>query len=334
MYNTGAMLFAPDAIELTTHSRAEIERTWRDLNPAGLPVYTRWRAWLQSHFADDPACAVVLQTCETAIARMARRNGALSPNPRRYHNEHHIEELLDRLMCCHSENAALKTPLPPRAWLLLSIFAACHDLHQGHKNTAQPSDRVGANEAASFCEAERLLQHLDPAGLIGAQQIALLRLMIHGSTFGSGQQKRSHALQGNLVVRLLQQSPLADETDRQTVLLACDIDTANVSLDLVSYARTAARICRELNDHHASKPDPMRFFTEQQKRYFFDLQQYHSDLAQRVLLPAKVRNQPLVEALCLRMQAMSLPPHDVAAWAEAFVATAEALVQSTDADAP
>ena len=68
--------------------------------PLDHPQLKHWYRWSDEVFQAMPWQQSLQQAMTIAYARMAMRNGALSDNPRSYHNEIHINDLLSRLMYC------------------------------------------------------------------------------------------------------------------------------------------------------------------------------------------------------------------------------------------
>ena len=255
---------------------------------------SHWQIWADQLFADQPWQASLNQAMTIAYARMAVRNGSLSEHPRSYHNEYHINDLLLRIMYCQESSAQ---PMAAQQLALLSLFAACHDLRQAEMRKPDSDDSlVGANEMASFEEADRILKALGDDHLWSAHHQLLLKTMIEGSTFGSGGKRSKNFFQGNLAHHLLNQLDLPAE-DAQLVLLACDIDTANVSLPIDEFADSAIDIFDELLSHQNAEISAHDFFSEQQQTYFFKLQAFHAELSLQLFQPHKNSNQDSLLAL-------------------------------------
>jgi len=255
---------------------------------------SHWQIWADQQFADQPWHQALSQAMTIAYARMTVRNGSLSETPRSYHNEYHINDLLLRIMYCQESS---EQPMAGEQLALLSLFAACHDLRQAEPRKPDTDDSlVGANEMASFVEADRILQALDGGSLWSAHNQLLLKTMIEGSTFGSGGKRSKNFFQGNLAHHLLNQLDLP-EVDAQLVMLACDIDTANVSLPIDEFADSAIDIFDELLSHQNADISAHDFFSEQQQTYFFELQAFHADLSRTLFQPHKDSNQDSLRAL-------------------------------------
>ncbi|MFC3194746.1 hypothetical protein ACFODZ_10900 [Marinicella sediminis] len=269
--------------------------------PADHVKLTHWQLWADQVFADQPWHRQLSQAMTIAYARMAVRNGSLSHHPRSYHNEYHINDLLLRIMYCQESS---EQPITPERLALLSLFAACHDLRQAEPRKPESDDSlVGANEVASFTEAHRLMTQTSDQGLWTSHNQLLLKTMIEGSTFGSGGKRSKNFFQGNLAHHLLAQLDLPDE-DAQLVLLACDIDTANVSLPIDDFADSAIDIYDELLSHQQANLSAHEFFSTQQKIYFFELQAFHADRSRLLFQPHKDSNQNSLRALSAHIEAL------------------------------
>lgn len=257
--------------------------------PNDHPQLNFWLIWSDLVFKDLPWQTQLNQSMCIAYARMAVRNGSLSKNPRSYHNERHINDLLIRVMFCAEQ---FKQHLTPNGLAILSFFAACHDLRQSEpRNPDESETLIGSNEQASYLEAHRIIQSTGNSSLWNEHHLLLLKTMIEGSTFGSGGVKSKNFFQGNLAKHLLNQLQLPNRNDEQLVLLGCDIDTANVSLSIFEFALTAVDIYDELKSHQNAPVSAFQFFSEQQKIYFFEQQKFNADIAQKIFEPKKEYNK-------------------------------------------
>ena len=253
-----------------------------------------WDAWISALVTPSPVLDKVKQAMRVAFARMALRNGILSTQPRPYHNEGHINDLLERLILCSRHKSS--ESVPEYGWMLLSFFAATHDLRQAEDNTPLENTLVGRNESASFDEAIRIIDLVDPKQRFRQKYRDILQLMIYGSTFSHGQ-GAGLVFEGNLALPLLAEVKDITAIDRELVLLACDVDTANVSLSITQYAQSAIKVFRELQSHHNPEYSARAFFSEQQYRYFLELQKFHSTLGKAVFEPMKQRNTDAIGKL-------------------------------------
>jgi len=253
-----------------------------------------WDAWISALVSPSEVLEKVKQAMRVAFARMALRNGILSTHPRPYHNEGHINDLLERLILCSRHNSS--KDVPEYGWMLLSFFAATHDLRQAEDEAQLDDTLVGCNESASYDEAIRIIGVVDPDHKFRKKYSDILQLMIYGSTFSNGQ-GAGLVFEGNLALPLLAEVEDITPVDRELVLLACDIDTANVSLSVTQYAQSAIKVFRELQSHHNPEYSAQAFFSKQQHRYFLELQKFHSAIGKAVFEPMKQRNTSAIQAL-------------------------------------
>lgn len=280
-----------------------------------------WQQWAQKQFVSQPWYPHLQQCMTVAYARMAVRNGQLSDNPRSYHNEVHINDILQRIYYCAEHSGG---ELTPDRLALLCYFAACHDLRQSEPRIPDEAALVGANEIASFHEAKRIIDSVGKSDLWDAHHLLLLKTMIEGSTFGSGGKRSKNFFQGNLAKYLLDQLQFSDQQDEQLVLLACDLDTANVSLPLDEFAASAVNIYDELRSHHDANLSAHQFFSSQQRIYFFEQQMFHADLTQALFQTHKLKNSDKLLQLSNHIEQL---PNDTAAddIKHAFLTTAKQL---------
>lgn len=288
------MIYPPDLIEEQISS---IDQAW-DLLDSKLPEFKElfdiWQSWYRKMVSSSRKRAVITDALVITYARMALRNGTLSINPRNYHSEKHINDLLYRMMAVSQFSES--NNIPEYGWSLLSIFMSSHDLRQSHKNNE--SELVGDNEQASFQEILRLLNQIDKHKVIRPEHKELLKLMIHGSTFGKGEDTLGNIYQGNLVKYLLQDVGYFDEGDKQLAYLACDIDTANVAASLKDYAQSSINVYSEIQNISPVEISAQLFFGEQQRQYFFDLQHFNSDMGIIAFEQQKQINAPKVVQIC------------------------------------
>lgn len=258
-----------------------------------LPVFSGLATWKQ-RLANDPQqswSGLLWEIICIAYARMALRNGSLSEKPRAYHNEQHLDDLLQRLLYCVEENNAVADN--PTGLAILLSFIVAHDLRQTEQANDDNNELIGVNEAASFLEIERLIRQHPESELWNEYNLLLLETMIHASTFGSGGSKSLNFFQGNLAKWLLAKMNLPPR-DEELIYLACDIDTANVSLPIFDYAKSAVQVFDELRQHHLPDISARRFFSRQQTAYFFEQQSFHSQAAQFLFVPMKRKNAKFI----------------------------------------
>lgn len=227
--------------------------------------------------------AAVIGLAGIAVVRMAMRYGPLGQDGHAYHNQDHLLELLEDKL-----PALLATAhLPSIEREALALFCACHDLRQ--RETRRHDDEpIGANEAASLAETERLL---DAAGIGNAALRTMLRLAIIGSTFAAGNDENVQS-QGAFAHRLAgwldgsqpgwRDDPIAAEAEH-LARMAADIDTSNVASPYIDFAQSAVALATEIQyragrslEGPESAVGCLGFLTEGQERYVFALQRFAS----------------------------------------------------------
>lgn len=263
--------------------------------PNDHPKLDIWHNWAQVQFKEELWLTELIEIVSICYARMAMRNGSLSASPREYHNERHINELLLRLVRCTQSQHSTHLSLAGLA--ILSVFSASHDLRQAEPSKGQEDDSlVGANETASYIEIERLINQYPDSALWNSHRLMLLMTMIHASTFGTAGKRSTNFFQGNLSRRLLAQLRFTEQ-DEELVYLACDIDTANVSLPLNKYVKSAIKVYDELVNQQNAQIPPQKFFSQAQMAYFFDQQHFHSKTARFIFQPEKSNNAKRITAI-------------------------------------
>lgn len=251
----------------------------------------------------------VVTAASTAVVRMAYRHGALGDDPHAYHNQDHLLELLEQKLPALIAAADL-APIDRDA---LVLFCACHDLRQREARRHR-DDPVGANEAASQAEAERLMADV---GLDGTPLRLRVRWAIAGSTFaagvdeaGRGQGAFAHGMAGWLA------SERPDWSNEPTLVqaerlarIAADLDTSNVASSYPAFAASAVALAierqqragRELSAPDAGE-DCLRFLSDGQAHYVFDLQRFGSAEGSRAFGPQRDRNAARVRATGERLR--------------------------------
>lgn len=292
------MTFPPDLIEKQVSS---VEHAWqllKDKLPQFDRLFTQWHQWFCKTVQDTAYQQVVTDTLIIAYARMSLRNGSLSAHPRNYHSETHIDDLLYRLMAI--SELPESDVICDYGWSLLSIFIASHDLRQSEKNT--DTEWIGNNEQASFQEVIRILASVDEHQKIRLEHKELLKLMIHGSTFGKGQDIEGNIYHGNLVKFLFKQVNYFEEADKEIAYLACDIDTANVASDLTEYAKTSIDVYNEIQNITHNSLSAHTFFGEAQEQYFFEMQGFNSQLGTLAFAQRKKDNTPKIKQISQKIK--------------------------------
>ncbi len=288
------MNFPADQIE---QQIATIDQAWALLNnqlPKFKNIYNTWKDWYQQRITDTQMQKITIDAVVICYARMTLRNGTLSNNPRCYHSETHIDDLLYRLIAV--SKLPLSEKMPSYGWSILSIFMGSHDLRQSEE--VSYDTLIGNNERASYQEIKRLLTKIDTGKLINQEQKELLKIMIHGSTFGKNKDNKGNIYQGNLVKYLLQKIECINPIDSEIAYLACDIDTANVASELSDYAKSSLNVYNEFQNISKSQISAKQFFGTQQQQYFFELQQFNSRIGLQAFEEKKQLNAPKIKNIC------------------------------------
>jgi hypothetical protein len=283
--------------DLIEEQISSVELAWGLLNkklPEFDELFNIWHSWFCTKVTDVKVQKVVTDTLVISYARMALRNGTLSIQPRSYHSEIHVNDLIYRLIAV--SHLSKSKGITAYGWALLSIFMAAHDLRQSEINDA--SVLVGNNEQASYQELNRILALVDKHKTIRQEHKELLKLMIHGSTFGRGEDTKGNIYIGNLVRILLEDVAYFDDDDKELAYLACDIDTANVSADLTDYAQSSINVYNEIQTISGNNMSAQLFFGTLQEDYFFELQKFNSELGKQAFADQKLINTPKIKTLC------------------------------------
>ena len=318
--------FPVDAVEQRVAEPAQARALVAARSPQLEAVLARRRTALEAlapvgagALLDSAADAVRL-----AYARLALRHGSWGEDFHAYHNEGHILEIFDRRIE-RLMGAVGAAALGWRDWLLLGLFAACHDLRQ--REVAEWHSGVGANERASIEEGFRIL---DLAGFARERDADLylgLDLTIAGSTFDARPASRDWeynsadavhtggALAAKLTAKLDKhvphwQSDVALTHAQQLALVAADLDTANVAEPFGQFVETGLRLCLEREMRlHRSPEDPasalpvLGFQTDGQERFFFDLHRFNSELGRAAFAAAKAANAAPLKAVTTALRA-------------------------------
>lgn len=316
-------LSTPDTIELEISDYRTARTHLAENDPSFLRYLGQRRDKFVQHFGHDYDQFLDLTERALVISyvRMASRYGSWSNDLHHYHNETHVVEILsDRIdyLCEH----AGPDVLPAKDWIMLTLFAAMHDLRQ--RQTPEPDAVVGANERASIHEAHRILEI---AGFDRQQHEPVfedIRMMIAGSTFNVQPKNNPNisppeaasscgAMAPILVRAMDRESPgwRDDECLKRRArltLIASDLDTANVAEPFLRFTKSAVRLCKEIEYRcqrdlgvESAKP-ALGFLTNGQEGYFFKLHQFDSRLGQSILGPLKDQNAPLLTQLCTHMR--------------------------------
>jgi hypothetical protein len=317
--------YPPDAIErqLPTPDAARARIATHDAALEAM-LAARRRDFAPFFAADDDAEARFERTATAmrlAYARLASRHGRLGTDFHAYHNEGHILEICaDRFPRVFATRAAAALTLDDACALLL--FGAGHDLRQ--REAPRFSAGVGANERAS---SEELARILDATGFDRARDAdlyAALELMIAGSTFDARAPgvynaaelvQSGGALAAKLDRKLDKRVPQwhddpAIVRGHRLALIAADLDTANVADPFLAFAENGENLCREREmlsgrslDAGESAQPALKFLTDGQDRFFFDLHRFNSDLGHAAFDAGKDANAPKVKALTVGVRA-------------------------------
>ncbi len=289
------MTFPPDNVEKQI---ANIDQAWTLLNnklPEFKKLFHVWNLWHKNILINPSMHSITSEAVVICYARMALRNGSLNQNPRDYHSEKHIEDLLIRLMAISEMPETQK--IPDYGWSVLSLFMCSHDLRQSERN-ALNKNIIGTNEQASYQEIERLMDVIDTKGLFQNEHKELLKLMIHGSTFSQGEDNNGNIYNGNLVDVLLKSIDYFEDDDKQLAFLACDIDTANVAAQLTDYADSSVNVYNEIQKFSKTPINAKTFFGVQQQQYFFVMQRFNSHIGVVAFSEQKDKNAPKIKSVC------------------------------------
>lgn len=273
---------------------------------------------------DADVLARVGDAVRLAYARLALRHGHLGGDFHAYHNEGHVLEIcagrIDRLQATLGVSA-----FGLRQWCALLLFGAGHDLRQREASNALGG--VGANERASIEETWRILDACAFTRERDGDLYAATELMIAGSTFDARPPPGGHlynaadlvqsggALADKLGVILDAQWPqwrddaVVSQAQR-LALVAADLDTANVAEPFRQFAMTAENLCREremlsgrsLHAGESALP-VLRFLTDGQERFFFELHRFQSEPGRRAFEAGKHANAAPLKALCMGVRA-------------------------------
>jgi len=258
-----------------------------------------------------------------SFARLALRHGSWGTDFHRYHNEFHVMEILGERINRLIATVGL-SHFSAREWLMLALFASCHDLHQ--RKPTLIFGGLGSNERASTEEAFRVLQQCGFCCTSDADFFRTLELMIAGTTFHSRPLSTMFdqavttfdpaigALASSLDLLLDQYKEgwQKDEAMKKSLDLshvAADLDTANVADNFSVFAKRADDLCREREmRQQRSLEDPasvipvLQFLTDQQERFFFNLHRFNSAAGRATFAAGKTANEPKIRKLVKRLR--------------------------------
>ncbi len=328
--------FAIDAIEQRVPDVASARALMRDRCPTLLQLIEQRLARFAPLLAGQPA--EMIRAGENAVliayCRVAFRHGSWGEDYHPYHNEGHIIEIIGARLERLIETIGMKA-LKVSDWFLLALFAATHDLRQREAPFVEFG--IGSNERASVEEALRILHICGFLPDVHRELFVGIELMIAGSTFDA--RPPPSMLEYNTAELLVQsRGALARKLDKKLdkhvtgwrndvrivhalnlAMIAADLDTANVAEPFALFMASAERLCleREMRSHRdpdsAAAAMPMlKFLTDGQERYFFDLHRFASDPGRRTFEAAKLENAGKLRALTadLRSKVMHSGPPD------------------------
>ena len=236
------------------------------------------------------------------LARMAARLGTTADQHYNYHDELHPIDLLDHmLILLRSDSAGAVTP---PEWMFLFVFSAAHDLRQGFPG--YDDDGIGNNERASADEAMRILELSGFDRAADYPMFEVIEWMIHGTTFLLGEMELGNGTfgPGALAPKISEKiraegnsfGYLSNDQVAELVMLAADIDTANVAQPIDQFAEQSESLCREFHklqgislNSAASGKSAFGFLTRGQEQYFFNSQRFNSRVADNALSKSKAR---------------------------------------------
>jgi hypothetical protein len=319
-------MFPEDAAERSVADVAQARSLLSTLAPGLSAALARRRSGLAPITRSEDLARVARSEAavELAYARLAVRHGSWGEDFHAYHNEHHILEIFDSRIARLMAHAGVQA-LGLDDWLLLGLFAACHDLRQ--REPALYSAGVGSNERASIEEGFRIL---DLAGFERSRDAHFytgLELTIAGSTFDARPPAQDWeynsvdlvqgggALASKLDAKLDKHVP--GWRDDATIvhaldlaLIAADLDTANVAEPFPRFVETGMRLCqeREMRCHRdtadaASALPVFGFLTDGQERFFFDLHRFNSEPGRDAFSAAKQANAAPLKSLTMALRA-------------------------------
>ena len=287
-------------------------------------VLQPWRQRASATAAGDALFARIDDAVHLAYARLAIRHGHLGGDLHAYHNERHILDICgDRLQRVAAAAAARELALRDIGVLLL--FGAGHDLRQREASLAFAG--VGANERASLEETQRILDICGFSRDTDADLHIAVELTIAGSTFdarppaGGYRYNAAELVQsgGALAAtldRLLDEQRPGWRAESHVVhalklaSIAADLDTANVAEPFAAFAASAENLCREREmlsgrslDAGESALPVLRFLTDGQDRFFFELHRFQSQIGRTAFEPGKQANADMLKALTVGLRA-------------------------------
>ena len=303
--------YPPDEVESRIPDVDTAAALLKEQQPTILTWLSERRDRFAARFGGDALLDKCMDAAVISLARVSMRHGSLGEDHHHYHDEVHPTALLDRLLRIYDSQRGNEIDAGER--LYLAMFAGAHDLRQREGNEVGP-DGVGANERASADEWRRIMDIVGFDRDKDADVYELMTQMIHGTTFNIGLGPEADkwplgALAPNLVKDITHEHPdwqERPELRRQAKLipLAADIDTGSVADEFDDYALEATKLAPEMQNRKgndvldaSTAPDVLSFLADGQERFFFELQQFNSDIARDVLTEAKEENSRRLKEL-------------------------------------
>lgn len=316
--------FPADGSERRMRDVAQAVEALRERRPDLFAVMLEVGQAFLATFGEDQRAVLkkVQDALALSFARMATRHGSWGNDLHEYHNEQHALELLNGRLARTRLQLGWRV-LESQEWLLLALFATCHDLRQ--REAADFWHDIGANERASLAEACRILDLVGFSRSEDREFYQSLCLMIAGSTFDARPATRSFfntaevaSSGGSLAPKLVAEISAGAGSEKldavitryaRLMLFAADLDTANVAEPFASFAGSAVRLVQErekragraLNAAESALP-VFDFLTSGQERYFFELHRFVSPLGLEVFGSGKQTNEPKVQLQSQRMR--------------------------------
>lgn len=301
----------PDEVETRIPDVATATALLKDQHSTILWWLTERRDQYAARFGDNPLLEKSIDAAVISLARVSTRHGSLGEDHHHYHDEIHPTALLGRLFRIYDSPRGNEIDTHER--LYLATFACAHDLRQRAGNQVG-TDGVGGNERASADEWRRIMDIVGFDRDKDADVYELTTLMIHGTTFNTGFGPEADkwplgALAPRLVADITAQH--ADWQERpelrrqlKLIPLAADIDTGSVADPFEDYALEATNLAREMEGRKgngvldaSTAPGVLGFLTDGQERFFFELQQFNSDIARDVFAETKEANSRRLKEL-------------------------------------
>jgi hypothetical protein len=325
--------FQADACEMRFADVAHAQELLRQRRPDLPAVMAEVGASFIRHFGER--FRSTLQHTQDALAlsfvRMATRHGSWGDDVHDYHNEEHALEVLNGRLARVRLSWGWQG-LEAQEWILLALFATCHDLRQ--REAPGFENNVGANERASIAEAHRILLAAGFDAKRDQEYFESLAWMIAGSTFdarpvpplpmnSADVVNSGGSLSSALLLEFEKRHPdfqQSAELSRRArlILYAADLDTANVGEPFLTFVNSSLRLVREREmragrslEHNESAAEVFEFLTHGQERYFYKLHRFVSKLGRDVFGQGKTINSPKLKKLTDALRE-SFPPEKLA----------------------